>query len=174
MNDVVEVAIHDGGEVAARIMDAVVGDAVLREVVGANFFATIAGADEGFAGGGGGFHFFLFLAFKEARTEDGHGLDAVLLLGALVLHGNDEAGRQMSNANGGVGGVDALAAVTAGTVNVDAEVVRVNFEVLLGGFGEDSDGGGTGMDAALRLGDGDALDAVDAAFKFELAVSIVA
>ena len=39
-----------------------VGDAVLREVVGADFFAAVAGADEGFAGFGSG---FLLLGFFE-------------------------------------------------------------------------------------------------------------
>jgi len=45
-------------------MDAVVGDAVLGEVVGADFFAAITSADEGFAGGAGG-GLLLFALFFE-------------------------------------------------------------------------------------------------------------
>ena len=55
VDDVVDAAVHGGGEVAARVVDAVVGDAILREVVGADFFAAIASADEGFTGFGSGF-----------------------------------------------------------------------------------------------------------------------
>lgn len=51
VNDVVEVAIHDGRDIGTRIMDAVVGDSVLREVVGAYFFGAVTGTDERFAGG---------------------------------------------------------------------------------------------------------------------------
>ena len=80
----------------------------------------------------------------------------------------------MRDADGGVGGVDALAAVTAGAVDVNAEIFGVDFEVLLFCLWEDCDGGGAGVNAALRFGDWDALDAVDAALEFELAVGLVA
>ena len=49
MNDVVDVAVHDRRDVAAGVVDAVVGDAVLREVVGADFFGAVAGTNEGLA-----------------------------------------------------------------------------------------------------------------------------
>ncbi len=45
-------------------MDTVIGDAVLREVVGADFFGTVAGANEGFAGGGGGSLLLFALLFE--------------------------------------------------------------------------------------------------------------
>ena len=38
-------AFHDIGELMKRETDAVIGDAVLREVVGANFFTAVAGFD---------------------------------------------------------------------------------------------------------------------------------
>ena len=45
-NDVVDVAVHRGRNIAATVADAMVGDAVLWEVVGADLFATVAAADE--------------------------------------------------------------------------------------------------------------------------------
>ena len=63
-DEIVDVAVHGGGEVVAGVMDAVVGDAVLGEVVGADFFAAVAGADEGFAIGGGLGDFLLALFFE--------------------------------------------------------------------------------------------------------------
>ena len=58
MNNVVDITVHGGGEIAAGIMNAVVGDAVLGEVVSADFFGAVAGADERFAGLAGVFYFF--------------------------------------------------------------------------------------------------------------------
>ena len=174
VNKVVNVAIHDGRDVGAGIMDTVVGDAVLRKVVGADFFGTVAGADKGFAGDGSVFHLFFFFAFEESGAQNIHGFDAVLLLRALILHGNDEASREMSDADGGVGGVDTLAAVSTRTVNINTKVFGVDFEVFLGCFGQNCDGGGGSMNAALRFGDWHTLDAVDATFKLELAIGIVA
>ena len=73
---------------------------VLGEVVGADFFGAVAGADEGFSGGGGAGEVGFALFFGEARAEDIHGFDAVLELGAFVLHGNDDAGGKVGDANG--------------------------------------------------------------------------
>jgi hypothetical protein len=46
VNNIVNITIHYGGDVATGIVDAVVGDAVLGKVVGTDFFAAVAGADE--------------------------------------------------------------------------------------------------------------------------------
>ena len=90
VDNVFNIAIHNGGDVGTRIVDAMVGDAVLREVVGADFFGAVASADEGFTGLGGVFHLFFFFALEEAGAEDIHSFDAILLLGAFVLHGHHE------------------------------------------------------------------------------------
>ena len=55
MNDVVDVAVHNSRDVGAGVVDAVIGDTVLGKVVGADFFASVAGADEGFSSLRGGF-----------------------------------------------------------------------------------------------------------------------
>ena len=150
-DDVVDVAIHGRIDVAAAIMNSVVGDAVLWEVVGADFFAAVASADEGFASFRGVFHFLFLFLFKKAGAEDIHGFDAVLLLTALVLHSDDDASRQMGDPDGGVGGIDSLTAVTAGAVNINAEVFLLDLEVFLGSFGKDSYSSGRSVNTALRL-----------------------
>src|SRR5262245_12283098 len=125
----VDFAFHDAGQVAEADVDAVVGDTVLREVVGADLFAAIAGADLGAAGVAALLHQALLLHVVEARAEDEQGLGFVLQLRLLVLAGDDHAGREVRDADGAVGGIDALAAVAAGAVDVDPQVVLVDLDV---------------------------------------------
>src|SRR5205085_1645913 len=61
----------------------------------------------------------------------------------------------------------ALAAGPGGAVDVDLEVVRVDLDVDLLRLGHDRDRRRRGVDTALRLGLGDALDAVRAALELE-------
>ena len=61
-----------------------------------------------------------------------------------------------------------------GAAGLDGEIVRVQLDFDLFHFGEHGDGGGGGMDAALGFGDGDALDAVHAAFELEQPVGAAA
>ena len=91
----------------------------------------------------------------------------VLQLALLVLAGDDDAGRQVGDADRGVGGVDALAAGAGGAVDVDAQVVGVDLDLDLLGLGVDEHAGGAGVDAALRLGDGHPLHAVHAALVLQ-------
>ena len=87
---------------------------------------------------------------------------------------DDDASRQVSDPHRRVGSVNALAAVAAGAVNIDAQVVRVDFDVSLLSFWQHRYGDGGGVDAALAFGDRHALDTVDAAFKFQFGVWRVA
>ena len=82
----------------------------------------------------------LGLHLGEFAAEDFHGFFFVLELGAFVLDSDDGVGWEMGDADGGVGGVDGLAAVTAGVVNIDAKVlwVDVDFGVVFDD-GEDFD-----------------------------------
>ncbi len=43
VNERGEFAVHDFGQLVERQADAVIGDAVLREIVGADFFGAVAG-----------------------------------------------------------------------------------------------------------------------------------
>src|SRR5206468_3478819 len=93
-----------------RQADAVVGDAVLREIVGADFFGAVAGFYLPAAlGGESHLALFLFL-LVEARAKNAHGFGAILDLRFFVLLGNDQAAGNVRDADGGIGGVDGLAA----------------------------------------------------------------
>src|ERR1041384_920521 len=93
--------------------NAVVGDAVWREVVGADFFFASAGADLAAALGGILFRFLAFLAFEQTCPQDRQGAFLVLDLAAAVLTTNDGAGRDVHHLDGGIGRVHALAARAA-------------------------------------------------------------
>src|SRR5260370_27767845 len=93
-----------------RHADAVIGDAVLREIVGADFFGAVAGFDLSAAlGGEGGLALFLFL-LVEAGAEDAADFRAIVGLGFFVLLGNDEAAGNGRDAHRGMSGGDGLAA----------------------------------------------------------------
>ena len=59
-----------------------------------------------------------------------------------------------------------LAARATGSADFDAEVFLFQFDIHFLRFRQHGDGNGGGMDSALSLGGGHALDAVDAGFVF--------
>src|SRR3546814_4778789 len=61
-----------------------------------------------------------------------------------------------------------LAARAGRPVDVDLEIAVGNLDVDLLRFRQHRDRSGGGVDAAAAFGDGDALDAVDAAFELQL------
>lgn len=63
-----------------------------------------------------------------------------------------------------------LSARTGGAEGVDAQILRVNFQFDLFSLRHDSHRHGRGVDTPLRLGLRHALDAVNAALKFQAAV----
>src|SRR5579864_3996159 len=85
VDDRLQLAVHDLGELMDGEADAVVGDTVLREVVGADFFAAIAGPDHRFALFRESFLLLLHLDFVEAGAQDAHTFLAILDLGFFVL-----------------------------------------------------------------------------------------
>src|SRR6266404_4727150 len=154
--------------------DAVIGYAILRVVVGADFLGAVAGFDLSAAlGGQGGLLVFHFL-FVEAGAENAHGFGAIFDLRFFVLLRDDQAAGNVRDAHGGVGGVHGLAAGTGGAEGVDAQIFGFNFDVDVVGFREDRYGCGGGVDATLLLCGGDALHTVDAAFVFEFGINLVA
>jgi len=70
--------------------------------------------------------------------------------------------------------LDALAARSAGAHHVDAQLLRVDLDVDLVGFGHHRDRDGRGVDASLRFGRRHALDAVYAALVLQAAEDAVA
>ncbi len=73
----------------------------------------------------------------------------------------------MGDPDRAVGGVDRLAAGTAGAEHVDAQILVVDLDVDLLGLGQHRHGRRRGVDAALRLGLRHALHAMHAGFEFE-------
>lgn len=168
------VAIHDEVEAVEGEADPVVGEPVLGEVVRADFFAPIAGADLTFSEFTTLFSEPLLLGLVQFGAQDSHGLELVLLLAALVLAGDDNPAGSVNDADGGFVLLHVLATGTAAAKCGDFEIFLVDFKVAFLGFGQNGDGDGAGVDTALRLGCGDALDAVDAALVLEAAVGSAA
>ena len=107
------------GQVVQVEPDAMVGQPVLGEVVGPDLLGSLARADHAPSqrrldlGGLGP------LAIEEPAAQDGHRLGLVLDLALLVLDGDDDAAGHVGDADGRVGRVDRLPAVTGGAVDVD-------------------------------------------------------
>ena len=82
------------------------------------------------------------LQFEKPRAENFHADGFVLVLGALVLALNNDAGGQMSDTDGRVGRVHVLAAFSGRPVRVDPQFLFFNddFDGLID-FGIDRHGG---------------------------------
>src|SRR5437667_11738955 len=83
----IELAIHHLVELMQRQADAMVGDAVLREVVRPDLLAAVAGADHGTPLRPYLFLLLLELHLIEARAEHAQRLGAILNLRFFVLAG---------------------------------------------------------------------------------------
>ena len=143
-------------------------------VVGANLLAALGAADLRAARIAAlGSEPFL-LGLVEPRAENGHRLELVLELAALVLAGDHQAGRHMGDAHRGVGGVDALAAIAGRAVDIDAQIVFRDLDVDLFGFRKHRNAGGGGVNASLTLCRGNALHAMHPAFVAKIAVGVLA
>src|SRR5262249_12032985 len=97
-----------------REIDAVVGHSPLREIVGADALGTVAGADLAAAFGGAGGVLLLPLEAVEPRAQHRHGLGAVPMLRAVLLHHHHNPGRDVGHAHRRFGLVHVLAAGAAG------------------------------------------------------------
>src|SRR5665213_1641198 len=100
--------LHHHREVVVGEADAVVGEAVLGEVVGAAFFDAVAGADLLLALLGLTLVDALGFDFVEARAQDAHRLFAVLDLRLFVLAAYDRVGGKVRDADCRVGRIHRL------------------------------------------------------------------
>lgn len=144
--------------------DAVIGEAVLGKVIGADLFVAFARTDLLPAGGLDFAALFFPLFFEKTRSKNAHGGSTVFDLGAAILATDNEAGGKVKDLDGGVGRVDPLAAGTAGATNFNADFIGADLKFDFFGHRKNGDSGGGGVDAALGFGGGHALDAMDAAF----------
>src|SRR5205823_10012750 len=161
-DQVVEVAVQHLGQVVNRVVSAVIGDAILGEVVGPDLGRAITGAHlrPPLAGTGGlllGDHLV-----EQPGAQYLERLDLVLQLALLVLALDHEIRGQVGDAYGAIGGVDALTARSLGAEHVDPEVLLLDLDVDLLGLGEHGHGGGGRVDTPLRFRHGDPLHAVNA------------
>src|SRR2546430_2762048 len=136
VDQIVEVAVQHLGEVVDRVVDAVVGDAVLGKVVGANLGRTVPRAHLRPALARSGRFLLGDHLVEQARAQHLERLDLVLELTLLVLTLDDEIGRQVGDAHGAVGRVDALAARSLRAEDIDPEVLVFDLHVDLLRFGE--------------------------------------
>ncbi|OIQ68742.1 hypothetical protein GALL_496600 [mine drainage metagenome] len=175
VNDIVKVAVHDRQQFVQRQVDAVVGQAPLRKVVGADAVAAVATANQTFALGsifGGALAAVFFL---DAGGQHLERLGFVAVLAAPVLAFGHDAGGQVGDAHRRVGFVDVLATRTAGAVGIDAQICRIDLDGLrLVGLGQHGNGAGAGVDAALGFGDRHALHPVPAGLELERTVDLFA
>ena len=175
VDEAVEVAVED----ALGVAGADAGAQVLHHLVRLEDVAANLGAETDFAFFTVKFihlgALFVLAALVDAGLEDVHGGGLVLDLGALVLADDDDAGGRVGEADGGVGGVDALAAFAGGAVNVDADIGFVELDVdVFGDFGDDVDGAERRVAALVGIEGADADEAVDAALGFGVAVGVFA
>ncbi len=148
MDHFAQVAFHHAVEIIQRQPDPMIGDAVLRKVVGANFFFATAGADLRFSMRGI-FGFFLALLFlEEPRAHDAQRFFLVLLLTATVLTTHNAAGRDVKNLDCGIGRVHALAPRTTRAANFNPQILRLYFKIYFLGF---SSASGTTATVAVEV-----------------------
>src|SRR5262249_47343590 len=116
----------------------------------------------------------LQLHLVETGAKDALRFSAILDLALFVLAGDDQAGGKVRQPDGGIGGIHALTAGTGRTEGIDADVLSLQLDFDFVGLGQHGYGDRRGVDAALLLGYGNALDTMHAAFVLELAVNFVA
>src|SRR5262249_5220719 len=85
LDDVLHVARHDRVELVKRQIDAMIGRAILRVIIGADALAAVARADEGAAFFGALIMERLLLALVKPAAQDTHGAIVVLVLAPFVL-----------------------------------------------------------------------------------------
>src|SRR5262245_29260996 len=154
-----------------------VGDPVLREIIGADALAAVAGADQGAALLGAFAVQRLLLPFVNPAAQDAHGSLKVLVLAALVLALDFEffgSAALVPDADGAFGLVDVLptGAARAHALPFDVLVLDVNLHLVR--LGQHGYGRGRGVNSSLLLGLGHALHAMAAALVAQVLIDAVA
>jgi hypothetical protein len=150
-----------------------IGDAALREVVGADLLGPIAAADLRPSYLGALFLLLLNAQAEETRAKYFHRLELVLQLRLLILLADDQAGGKVRDPHGGVGRVDALSTGPRRAKDVDADVLVLDLHVHRFRLRQHGDRRRGGMDAALALRPGDALHAMHPGLPTHRAVGAV-
>src|SRR5947207_13321234 len=101
-----------------RQADAVIRDAVLRKIVGANFFFASTRADLAPALRAVFLRLFALVSLQQPRSQDRYRSFFVFDLAAAVLTAHHHTRRNVQDLHGLVGRVDALPASTSGGWNI--------------------------------------------------------
>ena len=144
-----------------------VGHPALREVVGADALGAVAAADHRLPRLGLGAMRLAAHLLVDARAQHIHRLGAVAVLAALVLHGDDDTRRQVSQAHRGIGLVDVLPARAGRAVDVDPQILVVDLHLDFARLGQHGDRRRRGMDAPAAFGHRHALHEVHAALELQ-------
>src|SRR5436305_744287 len=145
-------ASHYLRQLVKREIDAMIGDAALREIIGADALGTISGADLLAAIRRTHSIDALSLSVVDTGAQDVHRRGAVLVLRTAVLHVDDNAGRNVGDADGRFGLVDVLAAGALRAHGLDLEIVALDLDVDFLDLRQHGHDCGRGMDAAFPLG----------------------
>ena len=94
-------------------INAMVGEAILREIIGANPLAAVSRPTMSRRAWAISCCCSPWKFFKQAGPQNLHRFLFILQLGLLVLASNDQPGRQWSNPHRRVGSINALPAMTA-------------------------------------------------------------
>ena len=132
VDDGFDLAVHKGIQGVERQSNAVVCDSALREIIGADAFASVARADLTAALIGDLSISLRFFNVIELCTEQLHRFIFILELAALLLTFYDDTARFMNDADSGFGLIDVLTARAAGFAGFDLKVGRIDHNVHLG------------------------------------------
>ena len=154
-------------------VDAMVGEAVLWEIIGTNSFASVPRSDEAHAFFGSFLPFGFAFGFVQACFQDTDRFGQVLVLALFILALDDDAGFEVGQADGGFGFVDVLAARAGGAEFIESVILRLKIDFDIFGFGHHGNGRRRGMNPALGFGFGNPLHSVSTAFELQRAVRAV-
>ena len=116
-------------------------------------------------------HLLATFPLQKFRTENVHRESAVLELRALRLARDDDAGGDVCETDGGLDFVDVLSAGAATAEGIDAQIVRIDLDLLgLGNLGEDFDQRKAGLPQPLGTEGRNPHQPVCPLFAFEIAV----
>src|SRR3954463_16035850 len=155
------------------------GAKILHELVGLEHVGAdlVAPADVGLGSGFGARLVLALLQLElvEAGAQHVPGGRPVLVLRALLLAGDDDAGRVVGDADGGIGGVDVVTARARGPIRVDPAVGFLDLDVdAVVDHRIDPDGGEARVPARVRIEGRDAHETMHARLGLEPAIGIVA
>src|SRR5574344_753940 len=152
LDDWLKVSFHHSVEGVGGETDTMIGYAVLRIVIGSDFFAALAGANFKFALGSPFFILLTLIKRQNLRTDHLHADFLVLELSFFGLAADNDASRDMRHTNSGLGFVNVLAAGALRTISVDLKIGRVDLNVNFFGFRHHENGRGRRVNAALGFG----------------------